>query len=484
MKGLAHIGVLQALLERGHRPTRIIGSSVGALVGASWAGGVGIAKLREIALSLKRKDVFAVAHADMAFKRMRSPALFKREPLEHLIARTVGDLTFQQLDPPVVVNTVDLNSGMQVFWGLPGLDDIRVADAVFASCALPGYFPPHEIGGRFYVDGAVVSNVPFYAARAPGAAMIIAADVSANSVLTADAQDEGFAGVFARATEILMTALLAQRVRTWTSPPVYYIQPRVEHATMFSFAHLREAVEEGDRATSTARDRQEEWPEPDDVGIYPKRRVVVRVERERCIGCGTCLVHGPQGMFVLDSDRKAVVTQPDQEWSPMDGGYIRHCPTYAIIARPAQQENELRRSGSSASRSVSLIDLHQIPHHSVPVEITLDRPSPCRPQSSPALGIRQQPVDALREGLWIVWIDQNPRLVFPHRIRHATRAPAHDGEPARRRFDERDAESFRHQVVAPRRADVEVGRVVQRGELVVRQGPEKSHRVAKAEVPL
>jgi ferredoxin len=190
-----------------------------------------------------------------------------------------------------------------------------------------------------------VSNVPFDAARALGPELIIAADVSANSVLTADAQDEGFAGVFARATEILMTTLLEQRVRTWTTPPVYYIQPRVEHVTMFSFDHLREEVEEGFRATSTALDRLDEWPDPDDVGIYPKRRVMVRVERERCIGCGTCLVHGPQGMFVLDSDRKAVVTQPDQEWSPMDGGYIRHCPTYAIIARPAAQEQEMRRSG-------------------------------------------------------------------------------------------------------------------------------------------
>ena len=344
MKGLAHIGVLQALIERGHRPTRIIGSSVGALVAAAWAGGMGIAKLREIALGLRRKDVFAVAHADMALKRMRSPALFKREPLEHLIQRTVGDLTFQQLDPPVIINTVDLNSGMQVFWGLPGLDDIRVADAVFASCALPGYFPPHEIGGRFFVDGAVVANVPFVAAPALGPEPIIAVDVSASSVLTADAQDEGFAGVFARATEILMQTLLEQRVRTWTTPPVYYIQPRVEHVTMFSFDHLREEIEEGFRATSAALDRND-WPEPDDVGIFPKRRVIVRVERERCIGCGACLVHGPQGLFVLDSERKAVVTQPDQEWSPMDGGYIRHCPTYAIIARPAKQENTMLRSG-------------------------------------------------------------------------------------------------------------------------------------------
>src|SRR3989442_7752944 len=204
MKGVAHVGVLQALLERGHRRTRIIGSSFGALIGAAWAGGMGIAKLREIALSLKRKEVFAVAHADMAFKRMRSPALFRREPLEHLIARTCGDLTFQQLDPPVVVNTVDLNSGMQVFWGLPGLDDIRVADAVFASCALPGYFPPHEISGRFYVDGAVVSNVPFDAARALGPELIVAVDVSGARVFTADAPDEGFTGGLAPRTERLM----------------------------------------------------------------------------------------------------------------------------------------------------------------------------------------------------------------------------------------------------------------------------------------
>src|SRR6266545_6488726 len=177
MKGVAHVGVLQALTERGLVPAQIVGSSVGALVGAGWSAGKSIAELREVAIGLRRKDVFAVAHADMAFKRMRSPALFRREPLEDLIRRLVGDLTFQQLDPPVVVNTVDLNSGMQVFWGLPGLDDIRVADAVFASCALPGYFPPHEIGGRFYVDGAVVSNVPFDAARALGPELIVAVDV-------------------------------------------------------------------------------------------------------------------------------------------------------------------------------------------------------------------------------------------------------------------------------------------------------------------
>jgi NTE family protein len=259
----------------------------------------------------------------------------------------VGAATFRDLDPPVIVNTVDVNSGMQVFWGLPGLDDVPVADAVFASCALPGYFPPQEIAGRYYVDGATVANLPIDATQALGGELIVAVDVSASSAFRADVEQEGFAATYARAAEIMMQSLQELRLRTWTVPPIYFIHPRVEHISLFSFDHLREEVEEGYRATIAALERPEEWPEAGAEGVFPKRRVIVRVERERCIGCGACLVHAAQGMFVLDGDRKAVVTQPEQEWSPTDGGYIRHCPTYAIIARPApgQSSAALRRSG-------------------------------------------------------------------------------------------------------------------------------------------
>ena len=335
MKGLAHVGVLQALTERGLVPAQIVGSSVGALVGAAWSAGKSIAELREVAVSLRRKDVFAVAHADMAFKRMRSPALFRREPLDALIERLVGPLTFQELSHPLIVNTVDINSGMQVFWGLDGLDEVPVRDAVFASCALPGYLPPREIRGRFYVDGATVDNLPVGTARILGADLILAVDVSASNAFRADTQDEGFAAVFSRAAEIAMQSLLELRLREWTTPPIYYIHPRVEHISAFSFDHLRELVEEGHRATIAELDHPAEWPAPGDAGVYPHRAVTVRVQRERCIGCGACLVQAPPGMFVLDAQGKAVVTRPDQVWSPIDGEFIRHCPTYAISARPA-----------------------------------------------------------------------------------------------------------------------------------------------------
>jgi NTE family protein len=335
MKGVAHVGVLQALTERGLVPAQIVASSVGALVGAAWSAGKSVAELRDVAVSLRSKNVFALAHADMAFKRMRSPALFRREPLDELIHRLVGPVTFQELRHPLIVNTVDINSGMQVFWGLEGLDTESVRDAVFASCAIPGFLPPREIRGQFYVDGATVDNLPVGTARILGPDLIVAVDVSASNAYHADTQEEGFAAVFARATEIAMQSLLELRLREWTTPPVYYIHPRVEHIPWNSFTHLRELVEEGYRATIAALDRPQEWPGRGDAGVYPRRAVTVRVQPERCIGCGACLVQAPPGMFVLDAQGKAVVTRPDQEWSPMDGEFIRHCPTYAISARAA-----------------------------------------------------------------------------------------------------------------------------------------------------
>ena len=118
---------------------------MGSLVAAAWATGMPIGEMTERGLRVKRRDIFQVAHVDMALKRMQSPAVYRREPLDNLIQSLAGDRTFEDLDRPLLVNTVELNSGAQVLWGLPGLRKVRVADAVFASCALPGILPPREI---------------------------------------------------------------------------------------------------------------------------------------------------------------------------------------------------------------------------------------------------------------------------------------------------------------------------------------------------
>ncbi len=334
LKGLAHIGVLQALEERGLVPGLVVGTSMGSLVGAAWAAGMPIAEMVARGLEVKRRDIFQVAHVDMALKRMRAPAIYRREPLDQLIESLVGGRTFEQLQRRLVVNTVELNSGMQVAWGLPGLRHIRVADAVFASCALPGIFPPREIEGRWYVDGAVIENLPAQIAAAQGEGPVLAVDVGSTSTLRTDVQEQGFAATYIRGLEIVMQTMMESRLRRWTSPPLLLLHPRVEHIPIFGFGHNRELIEEGYRATADLLDQVMEEFDPEGYGVYPQRRVEVRVDRERCIGCGICVMHAPWS-FQLGPDGKAEVLQPIQTWSPLDGHFVRHCPTYAITARLA-----------------------------------------------------------------------------------------------------------------------------------------------------
>ncbi|HWA56009.1 MAG TPA: patatin-like phospholipase family protein [Gemmatimonadales bacterium] len=333
LKGLAHIGVLRALEERGLMPSAVIGSSMGSLVAAAWATGMSIREMTERGMAVRRRDIFQVAHADMAFKRMRAPAVYRREPLDQLIGSLVGDIAFHQLPRRLLINTVELNSGMQVFWGLPGLREARVADAVFASCALPGIFPPREIQGRWYVDGAVTENLPVLVAASHGEGPVLAVDVGSTSAVRSDIQNEGFAATYIRGLEIVMQTIMESRLRRWTSPPLVLVQPRVEHVSMFAFGHNRELIEEGYRATLDVLDGLRDF-DPQGSGIYPQRRVTIRVERDRCIGCGACVMHAPW-VFELDEGGKARVIQSIQAWSPIDGAYVRNCPTYAISARLA-----------------------------------------------------------------------------------------------------------------------------------------------------
>ena len=347
LKGLAHVGVLRALEERGLVPGAVVGSSMGSLVAAAWATGMPLKEMAERGMAVRRRDIFQVAHVDMALKRMRAAAVYRREPLDLLIHSLVGDVTFEKLPRRLLINTVELNSGMQVLWGLPGLRGARVADAVFASCALPGIFPPREIEGRWYVDGAVTENLPVQVAATHCDGPVLAVDVGSTSALRSNLQDDGFAAIYIRGLEIVMQTMMESRLHHWTSPPLVLVQPRVEHVSMFAFGHNRELIEEGYRATLDMLDSLRDF-DPHGSGIYPQRLVEVRVDQDRCIGCGACVMHAPW-VFQLDGAGRARVLQAVQSWSPLDGAYVRNCPTYAISARLAQPARQPSRSQPSAS---------------------------------------------------------------------------------------------------------------------------------------
>ena len=341
LKGLAHLGVLEALHERNLAPDLVIGSSMGALIAAAWATGMPLREMRARALKVRRKDVFAVAHSDMALRRMLAPAVYRKEPLDNLIHSLVGERTFRGLKHRLLVNTVDLNSGVQVLWGLPGLDDVPVADAVFASCALPGILPPRRIRGRYYVDGAVVENLPLRFASAAGSGPIIAVNLNPLGpfdLLRTDVEAQGFASTYIRGLEMVMQAQSADRLRTWHRPPLVLVQPRVGHISMFAFDQTDDLMAEGYRAMAAALETVGPLNELG-PGIHPRRPVRISVDTARCVGCGACALWAPE-VFEVGSDGRARVLVPIRLWSPVDGTYVSHCPTHAIHIDPVPEREQ------------------------------------------------------------------------------------------------------------------------------------------------
>lgn len=331
LKGLAHIGVLRALEERRLEPTLVVGVSMGSLIAAAWAAGRRVRDLEDRALALTRRDIFRIAHVDMALRRMLSPAVYRREPLERILADLVGDVTFRELPQRLLVSTVDLNSGRQILWGLPGLDHVRVADAVFASCSLPGIMPPTRVGDYVCVDGAVGANLPVEAAAAVGDGAVVAVDLSSGAAPRTGVERTGFAATYSRGLEIVMGRMVEHTLREWDQPPMVLVRPNVERISMFAFNRTPYLIAEGYRATLDALNRLPGALDELEPGIHPRREVVVSVDSDRCVGCGLCAAQFP-ATFRMDPAGKAAVVAARHVWSPLGDVAIRGCPTGAISA--------------------------------------------------------------------------------------------------------------------------------------------------------
>jgi NTE family protein len=334
MKGFAHIGVMQALEERGIVPTLYAGTSIGALLAAARIGGMDVSELRDRAHILRRRDLFRINHFGMLMERMRSPSIYLEEPLRDLIRAVVPDQRFGNLPTPLLVNTVDLERGAPVIWGATGLQDVGVQDAVYASCALPGYFPPGRVGDRLCVDGGVIDNLPA-AIASLNADLVIAVDVgSAELRPITDGLSLGFASIYMRAATTMMHALQQFPLTHWQGPPMVLIRPRCGEDWL-SFANIPATIEEGHRAALKALEDIDAFYEQPG-GVYPRRRFEIDVSQERCIGCGLCVSLAPQ-LMALDAQGKAFTRSKTVDWSPADGDFVAACPTNAIVARKTER---------------------------------------------------------------------------------------------------------------------------------------------------
>jgi len=168
--GAIQVGMLRVLLASGVLPDFVVGSSVGAL-NASYFASVptveGVAKLERIWTGLRRSDIFPVTFATV-IGLLRHPGNL----VDPVGLRTVieANLPFAQLEDaqiPLHIMATDLQgSGVRLSTG-------PAVDAILASTAIPGIFPPVEIGGEPLIDGAVAANTPMRLAVQLGASRII-----------------------------------------------------------------------------------------------------------------------------------------------------------------------------------------------------------------------------------------------------------------------------------------------------------------------
>lgn len=169
-RGLAHIGVIQALEARGYQIAAIAGSSMGALVGATYAAGKFDA-YRAWAFSHTKREVFGLL--DFAYGQ---GGLFKGERVIGALRELVGDMAIEHLPIPYLAVATDIQAQREL-WLTRG----SLFDAVRASIAIPGIFTPVVVAGRELVDGGLLAPLPIAATRHALVDLVVAVDVNART---------------------------------------------------------------------------------------------------------------------------------------------------------------------------------------------------------------------------------------------------------------------------------------------------------------
>jgi NTE family protein len=168
-RGFAHIGIIRTLIAHGIVPNVVVGTSIGAVVGGAYAAGH-LDTLEEWARSLQPRNI--LGYLDI---RLNGSGLIGGAKLAAQLEAAMGTTMIENLSTKFASVATEVRTGHEI-WLTHG----RIVDAMRASYALPGIFSPVMVGDRWLVDGALVNPVPVSAARAFGAEIVIAANLSSD----------------------------------------------------------------------------------------------------------------------------------------------------------------------------------------------------------------------------------------------------------------------------------------------------------------
>jgi NTE family protein len=235
-RGIAHIGVLKYLEERGVEPCCIAGTSAGSIVGALYCSGRSVDQLIEIAAKMSWKDLVKISLPHMGL--IRSSLLLK------MLKEYLGDITFEELKLPLIVNAVDLLKGEKAIF-----TEGPVAEAVAASCAIPGIFSPVRLKNRLLVDGGVIDNMPSNLLVERGIEFVIAVDVTAQRPLIKEPDN-----IF----EVLIQSydiLIRQRDLPAKKHADILIEPELGDYNFWETRKSKQLIKQGYKAAAEALDK-------------------------------------------------------------------------------------------------------------------------------------------------------------------------------------------------------------------------------------
>ena len=196
LHGIAHLGVVKALAEKGVNFQFIAGTSVGAIVGVLVAAQLPYSEIDKIARRIEWPGVMSLSWS--------GKGLMQNAKLRSVIDSAVGGRKLEQLPIPFGAIATDVATGARAILrrGSAGM-------AVDASCSIPVMFEPVKIDGREMVDGGLTEPVPVIAVREMGADIVIGVDVAFRPN---EEQVHGLSGVAFQAMQIMTNALINEQI--------------------------------------------------------------------------------------------------------------------------------------------------------------------------------------------------------------------------------------------------------------------------------
>ncbi len=241
-RGIAHIGVLK-VLEEERIPVRVIaGTSVGALIGASYCSGLSISELQEIARNTR--------FTSLARWTLSRCGFASNDRMIKFLMRILKVRTFEELRIPLGVTATDFNTGEGVVF-----HSGEIIDPVRASCAYPGMFLPVQIRGRYLVDGMLSHPVPTRPLQEMGAGRVLA--VHLRGTWAAGGAPRHLFAVIGQSFAIAQDAMAS----IWRSAADLVIEPDVAAFAYDDFKRADELIQVGELAMRQALPEVRKWLE-------------------------------------------------------------------------------------------------------------------------------------------------------------------------------------------------------------------------------